>query len=310
MNVELLRDVNSGAAALPLIIAQQNLISAQLQTDEYARILEVQKANLNHATSMATAFNQPGMTSLQRRRLLQQTIAATRVDRSLMLVEQDRRGSLGHFKCATCTKVKRGVPHKEWLRPEHMVKMKNTLVQQDPEKYNYCSCYEKINAKWHNIHHHSKCMDCLTIKTSGLMPLLQCGHRVYCNVCIERHAFCPLCSRRYIAPKFLPKNRLHQSKYCLKEEEVNEKFVAMGVTRRDQERTKREKITRLGRVKHDIVHGIRVDGAAGGGLVLESEQIVSYRSRRKLVPWLSRGRRERLKMRTNNGVGWGAKKHY
>jgi len=96
----------------------------------------------------------------------------------------------------------------------------------------------------------------------------------------------------------------------LKEEEVNEKFVAMGVTRRDQERTKREKITRLGRVKHDIVHGIRVDGAAGGGLVLESEQIVSYRSRRKLVPWLSRGRRERLKMRTKNGVGWGAKKHY
>ena len=74
------------------------------------------------------------------------------------------------------------------------------------------------------------------------------------------------------------------------------------MTRRDQERSKREKKKRLAEVKNDIVHGIRVDGAAGGGLVLESEQIVSYRSRRKLVPWLSRGRRERLKMRSTKMV--------
>ena len=283
MNVHLLRDIHSGRAADPLVHAQEATIAAQLNTDEYHRASAIEYANQLHKQSLVKVLNQPGVSALHRRRMLKQTIAATKEDRAAMSVEKERRSKLGKHRCETCHKAKRGAARKVWVRADHLRKAEEKLMQRTPSRFGYCDCKERIEEQWHVPSRQSTCHDCQEIKEAGIMPLLNCGHRVYCTICIERHAFCPICTRRYVAPKHVPAHRHHQVQYSSMGESATAK-------RHQLDDTLRLEKDRVDAEKRQLIEK-RKALASGKGM-----DVQSYR---RLKPYPSTVSIERLRRRQN-----------
>ena len=114
------------------------------------------------------------------------------------------------------------------------------------------------------------------------MPLLSCGHRVYCSVCMEKHAFCPLCSRRYVPPRSIPDGRDHQTSYLKKEQIANVETIKLerelAKEREESEREKRAKRERERRVSRG--------------------ELVTSDTKRKLIPFPTTTSDERLLRRS------------
>jgi hypothetical protein len=282
MNVELLRSIHAGTHAKPLIRAQNQIIAAQLHTDEFSKKAVISEASEHHRSTLKTTLSQRGISSVHRRRLLQQTLRATKEDFRSMLVEKERRSQLGHHKCRTCERVKRGCPHKTWVRADHLIKAEMKLMEQYPKRFNYCDCKSRLEEKWHVIQQHSKGKGCLNTKRSSIMPLLNCGHRVYCEGCVHQHAFCPICSRRYSHKK--AEKREHQNQYRRKEEEANEKKLLLEKMEKMEIINCKKVNDSLDEFKAKIVNG----------------DLLTNHVHRLLVPYPSRIGIERIKMRRDS----------
>ena len=283
MNVQTLRDIHSGKASLPLVQAQELCIAAQLNPDEYHRTAAIQSSKQHQRQQLQKILNSPGMSSIHRRRMMLQTLTATKEEQQNMVVEQLRRSKLGKHRCTTCQRSKRGVPHKVWLRSEHLTKAENLLKIKHPSRYNYCDCKNRIEEQWHVPELHSKCHGCLETKSAGLMSLLHCGHRVYCSSCIERHAFCPICTRRYVTPKDAPNRRLHQDSYRKKEENANALQNVIANNKKRDQNVVNELIRQKNEKRQIIITG--------------QSDVITKDSYRKLIRFPSTMTEERIKRR-------------
>ena len=149
MNVNHLRDIHSGKISTPIVLSVQQSCAAQLNTDEYHRAAAIKEAHQNHTNSLRTALDQPGMSSLYRRRVLKQSFQTTKKDRRNMIIEQMKRSKLGKNRCDTCQRAKRGAARKVWVRAEHLMHAEKMLMEQDPKRFHYCDCKERLEELWH-----------------------------------------------------------------------------------------------------------------------------------------------------------------
>lgn len=220
-----LRAIYSGESAKPLIEAQERIYAAELHADEFHREEARQCASKNAKSVLSGMFQEA--TPLERRRMMQQTYKATLSGRQHMRKELRRRFSLGKNTCQTCNLPKRGVPRKTWVRAPHLKHGEKILRQKEPGRFRYCDCKERIEELWHDPKISSRCMACQSVKLSSLVPLLNCGHRVLCELCKMRHAFCPLCHRRYNEEANIEKTRPVQLAYANKTAAANKRCTIM-----------------------------------------------------------------------------------